>query len=67
MEYLFTDSARKDIAKLDSVAVDKIHKTLKRYLADPLKYAKKLVHFSAGTYRFKIGDPPRPIPLPLTT
>ena len=56
MKYLFTDSARKDIAKLDSAAVEKIQKALNRYLADPLKYAKKLIHFSIGTYRFKIGD-----------
>ena len=56
MKYLFTDSARKDIAKLDSRAVDKIQKTLTIYLADPLKYAKKLIHSSIGTYRFKIGD-----------
>ncbi len=56
MKYLFTESARKDLSKLDSAAVEKIQSTLKRYLADPLKHAKKLIHFSLGTYRFRIGE-----------
>ena len=56
MKYLFTESARKDLSKLDSAAVEKIHSALKRYLADPLKHAKKLIHFSLGTYRFRIGE-----------
>jgi mRNA interferase RelE/StbE len=56
MKYLFTDSARKDISKLDSAAAEQIKTTLKKYLSDPLKYAKKLTHFSIGTYRFRIGD-----------
>lgn len=56
MRYLFTDTARKEISTLDSAAVDKINNALKRYLADPQRYAKKLIHFSIGTYRFRIGD-----------
>jgi mRNA interferase RelE/StbE len=56
MRYLFTESAVKDLAKLDPVSREKIKRALERYLADPLKHAKKLVHFSLGTYRFKIGD-----------
>jgi mRNA interferase RelE/StbE len=56
MKYLFTASARKDISKLDSAAADEIKVALKKYLADPLRHAKKLTHFSLGTYRFRIGD-----------
>lgn len=56
MKYLFTEIARKDISKLDAATVDKINRALKRYLADPLKHAKKLIHFSLGTYRFRIGE-----------
>ena len=56
MKYLFTESARKDIAKLDSASAAKIKDALKKYLAAPLKYAKKLTHASIGTYRFRIGD-----------
>jgi mRNA interferase RelE/StbE len=56
MRYLFTASARKDISKLDSATADKIEGALRKYLSDPLKYAKKLSYFPIGEYRFRIGD-----------
>jgi mRNA interferase RelE/StbE len=56
MRYVFTESAKKDIDKLDSSTREKIKLDLIRFLPDPLKHAKKLIHFSLGTYRFRIGD-----------
>lgn len=56
MKYLFTESAKKDIAKLDSAIANQIRDALIKYLDDPIKHAKKLQHFAIGSYRFRIGD-----------
>jgi mRNA interferase RelE/StbE len=56
MRSVFTESTKKNIDKLDSYAREKIKLALIRFLPDPLKHAKKLIHYSLGTNRFRIGD-----------
>ena len=53
---LYTQSAVKDIRKLDIVAKKRIKKKLEEYSADPLLYAKKLVHSAIGSYRWRVGN-----------
>jgi len=53
---VYTQRAVKDIQKLDSQVKERIGKTLLKYKKNPKKYSKKMVNFSHGTYRFRIGD-----------
>lgn len=53
---LYTQTAQKDIQKLDTVAKKRIAKKLTQYAQDPLSYAKKLTDPKLGTYRWRIGN-----------
>lgn len=53
---LYTKSAAQDIQKLDSVTKKRIGKKLKEYIADPLRYAKRLINADIGAYRWRIGN-----------
>lgn len=53
---VYTHRATKDIQKLDQKIKSRIGKTLLRFEADPLRYAKGLTNAVLGTYRFRIGD-----------
>ena len=57
-QLLFTASAQKDLAKLDSVTKKRLAKKLQYFinLPDPLKAAEKLVSPKIGTYRWRVGD-----------
>lgn len=50
-------SAKKDIDKLDRVTRQRIAKKLEYFLQqdDPLVYARQLVDFRIGAYRFRVG------------
>ncbi len=58
MNYLFRPSAEKQFAKLDPQLQSAIVKKLAFFAAtpNPLSFAKRLTHFGAGQYRFRIGD-----------
>jgi len=53
---VYTHRVIKDIRKIEEKVKQKIGKTLKRYVEEPLKYASKLTDPALGTYRFRIGD-----------
>jgi mRNA interferase RelE/StbE len=54
---VFAGSSKKDIDKLDRVTRQRIAKKLQYFLGqeDPLVYARQLVHFNIGSYRFRVG------------
>lgn len=59
MQLQFTETALKDLKKLNKITQKQIVKKLQFYLAqpDPLAYATKLTNFAkGGNYRFRIGD-----------
>ncbi len=53
---LYTNTAFKDIKKLDIVVKKRIGKKIKEYSKDPLSTSKKLTESSIGTYRWRIGN-----------
>ncbi len=53
---LYTQSAARDIQRLDPDIKGRLGKTLLRYEKDPLKYAERLTQSKLGSYRFRIGD-----------
>lgn len=55
-QLLYTQSAQKDIKKLDGVAKKRLKVKLEMLSTDPIYYSKKLVHSDLGTYRFRVGD-----------
>lgn len=58
MQYslLYTQTAVKDIKKLDTIAKKRLKNKLELLITDPLHYSKKLVHSDIGTYRYRVGD-----------
>lgn len=58
MEYelVYTKRVARDISGLDRAAIERIRKTLERYVQSPFDYAKKMVDPALGTYRFRIGE-----------
>jgi len=54
--FLYTDTAKQDILKLDRVQKQRLKKTLERYQETPLYYAKKLINSKIGDYRFRVGN-----------
>lgn len=59
MQLQFTETALKDLKKLNKITQKQIVKKLQFFLVqpDPLAYATKLTNFSkSGDYRFRIGD-----------
>ena len=53
---LITDTAKRDIKKLDFEVQKRIVEKLKDYSSDPIHFSRKLQDSSIGTYRFRIGD-----------
>ena len=53
---LFTDTAKRDIKKLDFDVQKRIVEKLKEYFTDPIHFSRKLQDSSIGTYRCRIGD-----------
>ncbi len=53
---IFTESALKDINKLENHIKQQIGIKLKSYCEAPYNFARKLSNFKIGTYRFRIGD-----------
>lgn len=58
MNYLFRPSAEEQFAKLDPQTQSAVAKKLTFFISspNPLSFAKRLTHFGAGQYRFRIGD-----------
>ena len=57
-KFCLSESAYNDLECLDSVVRQKILNKLTFFSiqSNPLKYAKKLINFYFGNYRFRIGD-----------
>ncbi|MDP2693231.1 MAG: type II toxin-antitoxin system RelE/ParE family toxin [bacterium] len=53
---LYTNTAYKDIKKLDIVVKKRIGKKIEEYSKDPLSTSKRLINSSIGTYRWRIGN-----------
>lgn len=53
---IYTNTAYKDIKKLDIVAKKRIGKKIEEHSKDPLSTSKKLTNSSIGTYRWRIGN-----------
>lgn len=53
---LYTKTAAKDIQKLDAVVRKRLKSKLENYANNPLFHAKKLIDFSLGTYRWRVGN-----------
>jgi mRNA interferase RelE/StbE len=53
---LYTQTAVKDIQKLDRVVKKKIKKKIEVYSRRPFFYAKKLIKPLLGTYRWRVGN-----------
>ena len=53
---LYTNTAFKDIKKLDIVAKKRIGKKIEEFSKDPFSTSKKLVNSSIGSYRWRIGN-----------
>jgi mRNA interferase RelE/StbE len=53
---VITDEARKQIEKLDKVVKKRIAKKLPVFMQSPMDFAKPLVNFDTGQYRFRVGD-----------
>lgn len=60
MDYkvVYTETAQKDLFRLDKSLVQRILKKVKEFsaLQNPLTKAKKLKGFQIDTFRFRIGD-----------
>lgn len=54
----YTDRALTDLGDLDKRTAGRIFDKVDFYClqTNPLQYAKKLVNFPLGTYRFRVGD-----------
>ncbi|MBU0650094.1 type II toxin-antitoxin system RelE/ParE family toxin [Patescibacteria group bacterium] len=55
-EILFTNSARRELVKLDAVVKKTIKIKLLQLQENPLKYAKKLHNNDLGGYRWRVGS-----------
>jgi mRNA interferase RelE/StbE len=55
-QVVYTKSAFEDIKKLDNVVKRKLKKKIEAYIKEPLYFAKKLINFSIGSYRWRAGD-----------
>lgn len=55
---LFTSSAKKDIAKLDTVTKKRLAKKLKYFVdaKNPLSSAQRLISPKIGSFRYRVGD-----------
>jgi mRNA interferase RelE/StbE len=55
-EIVLTETATKDLKKLDNNIKFRIKNKLIKFKNNPLYYSKKLSDFKIGSYRFRIGD-----------
>ncbi|MFH1352793.1 MAG: type II toxin-antitoxin system RelE/ParE family toxin [bacterium] len=53
---VYTNSAAKDVKKLDTVQKKKLAKKIVNLRKHPQKISKKLLHPKLGTFRYRIGD-----------
>jgi mRNA interferase RelE/StbE len=53
---LYTKTAVSDIKQLDIVVKKRLKKKIETFAKNPIKHAKKLIHFSIGSYRWRVGD-----------
>ena len=53
---IYTNTAYKDIKKLDIVVKKRIGKKIEEYSKDPLSTSKRLTNSSIGNYRWRIGN-----------
>lgn len=53
---VLTKKARKDIEKLDIVAMKRLKKALVKFSTDPKNYSIKLSGSADGAYRFRVGN-----------
>lgn len=55
---LYTESAQRDLSKIDRLDVRKILTKIDNILelTNPLSKAKRLTNYQPATYRFRIGD-----------
>lgn len=55
---LYTNQAKTDLSRLPKAIVARLVKKVNYFSQqkNPLIYAKKLVNFSCGMYRFRVGD-----------
>jgi mRNA interferase RelE/StbE len=53
---LYTKIAASDIKKLDIVVRKRLKKKIELFAKNPIFHAKKLISFSIGSYRWRIGD-----------
>lgn len=55
-QLLYTESALKDIKKLDSVVKKRIKLAIERFQKQPLLYVKRLTSPKLGEYRWRLGN-----------
>lgn len=53
---LYTQTAVKDIRRLDNVVQKRIKKKLEEFAENPISLSKRLVNSAIGTYRFRVGN-----------
>ena len=53
---VYTKTAFSDIKKLDTTSKKRIKNKIEVFSENPISYAKKLINFSIGEYRWRIGD-----------
>lgn len=53
---LYTQTAFSDIKKLDIIVKKRLKKKIETYSQNPVTHAKKMIHFSIGSYRWRVGD-----------
>ena len=55
-ELVYTKTAFSDIKKLDATSKKRIKNKIEKFTENPISHAKKLINFSIGEYRWRIGD-----------
>jgi len=53
---LYTKTAFADIKKLDIIVKKRLKKKIETYSTNPIAHTKKLIHFSIGSYHWRVGD-----------
>ena len=53
---VYTKKAVKDIKRLDRVTQKKLKKKIELSIKKPLFYAKKLIDYKLGEYRWRVGN-----------
>ncbi len=53
---LFTDRSKKDLKDLEFEVQKRIIEKLREFSVNPYQYSKKLLNWTIGNFRFRIGD-----------